>query len=98
MRNGRYCERLAVEDPRTQQSRSRRIPFDGVHSPAQALARLNELRKGKRDHALPILHRTPKFGDYAGEYLAYFAKAKDAKRPKTVARLRATRPRAHRKR
>ena len=60
------------------------MPLDGVDSPAQALAELNRLRQLKRANALPVLHRTPKFQDYVKEYLAYFEKAKDAKRPKTI--------------
>lgn len=84
IRNGRYYARLAIEDPKTNKSRSRRVPLDGVDSPAKALAELNKLRQLKRENTLPILHRTPKFAEYVKEYLAYFEKAKDAKRPKTL--------------
>jgi integrase len=38
----------------------------------------------REDRDLPMLRRTPKFGDYAGQYLAYFDAVKDAKRPKTL--------------
>ncbi len=84
VRNGRFYARLAVEDPKTHKSRSRRIPLDGVSTAAKAREKLEDLRKDKRDDKLPNVHRTPKFADYVKEYLAYFEKAKDAKRPKTM--------------
>ena len=71
VRHGRYYARIAIEDAKTGKARSRRVPLEGVGSAPQALAELNRLRQLKRDNALPILQRTPKFSDYVQENPAY---------------------------
>lgn len=39
---------------------------------AQAQAELRRLLTKREDHSLPILKRTPRFGDYVKQYLGYY--------------------------
>ena len=45
---------------------------------------MRRLLTHREDNALPVLKRTPKFDEYADQYLDYFKTVKDAKRPKTL--------------
>ena len=45
---------------------------------------MRRLLTHREDDALPVLKRTPKFSEYADQYLNYFKTVKDAKRPKTL--------------
>lgn len=45
---------------------------------------MRRLLTRREDNALPVLKRTPKFSEYADQYLDYYKTVKDAKRPKTL--------------
>jgi len=51
---------------------------------AQAQAELRRLLARREDNSLPVLRQTPRFADYAREYLAFYQVVKDAKRPRTL--------------
>jgi hypothetical protein len=72
-----------VEDPGTGRKQVRRVPLAAA-TVAQAQAELRRLMTKREENALPILKLTPKFREYAAQYLAYFDTVKDAKRPKTL--------------
>jgi integrase len=84
IRGSRYYARIAVEDFNTGRKQVRRVPLDGADSVAQAVAQMRRLLTRREDNALPVLKRTPKFSEYAKQYLDYYEKVKDAKRPKTL--------------
>ena len=84
LRGSRYYARIAVADFNTGRKTVRRVPLEGADSVAQAVAQMRRLLTHREDNALPVLKRTPKFGDYADQYLDYFKTVKDAKRPKTL--------------
>jgi integrase len=73
-RNGRFYAQLKVENSITGIKKTRRVPLldkdrNPVTTVAQAIAELNRLRTQRADNTLPVLGRTPKFGDYAARYL-----------------------------
>ncbi len=84
IRNGRYYAQITVEDEHTGQKQVRRVPLEGVTTAAQAVKKLEELRVDRRKGNLPVLKRTPKFSEFADEYMEFYQKAKDAKRPSTL--------------
>jgi hypothetical protein len=55
-----------------------------VEAVAQAQAELRGLVTMREENALPILRRTPKFADYAKQYLAFYQTVKDAETPRTL--------------
>jgi len=82
-RNGKYYARVSVEDPGTGRKEVRRVPLAAATVP-QAQAELRRLVIKREENALPILKLTPKFREYAKQYLAYYQTVKDAKRPRTL--------------
>lgn len=82
-RNGKFYARISVEDPGTGRKQVRRVPLAAA-TVAQAQAELRRLMTKREENALPILKLTPKFREYAAQYLAYYDTVKDAKRPKTL--------------
>src|ERR1035438_9747384 len=84
IRGDRYYARVSVEDFNTGRKQVRRVPLEGAESVAQAVAQMRRLLTRREDNALPVLKRTPKFSEYARQYLDYFKTVKDAKRPKTL--------------
>jgi integrase len=82
-RNRKFYARISVEDPGTGRKQVRRVPL-AADTVAQAQAELRRLMTKREENALPILKLTPKFRDYAAQYLAYYKTVKDAKRPKTL--------------
>ena len=84
VRNGRYYAQLTIEDEHTGEKGVRRIPLEGVTTAAQARDKMEDLRVDRRKAQLPVLRRTPKFAEYADQYLDYHRKVKDAKRPSTI--------------
>src|SRR5437773_9258624 len=84
VRNGRYYAQLTIEDEHTGEKGVRRIPLEGVSTAAQARDKMEDLRVDRRKAQLPVLRRTPKFAEYADQYLDYHRKVKDAKRPSTI--------------
>lgn len=83
-RNGRYYAQITVEEPATGIKRVKRVPLEGVTTDAQAVTKLQELLTQRRKGTLPVLKRTPKFADYADQYLNYYEQVKDAKRESTL--------------
>jgi len=83
-RNGRYYAQLTLEDAHSGKKRVKRVPLAGATTDAQAIAKLHELKTQRRKGTLPVLKLTPKFGDYADQYLAFYKAAKDAKRESTM--------------
>jgi hypothetical protein len=84
IRGSRYYARITVEDINTGHKAVRRMPLEGATSMAQAVAQMRRLLTRREDNALPVLKRTPKFSEYADQYLDYYKTVKDAKRPKTL--------------
>jgi integrase len=84
-RNGRYYAQISVEDQVTGIKRVKRVPLEGAATNAQAVAKYHELLTQRHKGALPVLKRTPKFSDYAAQYLEFYKKVKDAKRASTLA-------------
>jgi integrase len=84
IRGSRYYARIAVEDFNTGQKAVRRVPLEGATSVTQAVTQMRRLLTRREDNALPVLKRTPKFSEYADQYLNYYKTVKDAKRPKTL--------------
>jgi integrase len=82
-RNGKFIARIAVEDT-DGMKRTRWVPLEGAQTVPQAQEQLKTLHVDRTRNELPVLKRTPKFGDYAAGYLAYYDKVKDAKRPATI--------------
>ena len=83
-RNGRFYAQVTVEDSNTGKKKVRRVPLEDAKTVPQAIIKLQDLLKSKRDKALPILRLAPKFQDYSEQYFAYYAQAKDAKRSSTL--------------
>ena len=83
-RNARYYAQIAIEDPDTGKKKVRRVPLEGAATDAQAITQFQELKAQRRKGTLPVLRLTPKFSDYADEYLAFYKAAKDAKRESTM--------------
>ena len=84
VRNGRYYAQLTLEDQHTGQKRVRRVPLEGVTTPAQARQKLEELVVNRRKGKLPVLKRTPLFSEFADNCLEFYKQAKDAKRASTL--------------
>jgi hypothetical protein len=84
IRGSRYYARIAVADFNAGRKAVRRMPLAGADSVAQAVAQMRRLLTDREDNALPVLKRTPKFREYADQYLDYFKTVKDAKRPKIL--------------
>lgn len=89
VRNERYYARLKVENPVTGMKATRRVPLvdkDGVavQTVAQAVAELNRLKTHRADNMMRTVERTPKFGDYAKNYLDFISSGQGAKKPGTV--------------
>src|SRR5688572_29334435 len=83
-RNGRYYAQVTIEDQHTGFKQVKRVPLEGAATDAQAVAKFQELLTQRRKGSLPVLKRTPKFGDYADLYFEYYDKVKDAKRKSTL--------------
>ncbi|HEX3718581.1 MAG TPA: tyrosine-type recombinase/integrase [Verrucomicrobiae bacterium] len=83
-RNGRYYAQISVEDAVTGVKRVKRVPLEGAATNAQAVAKFQELLVQRAKGTLPVLHRTPKFVDYAEQYFQYYEQVKDAKRASTL--------------
>jgi integrase len=84
VRNGRYYAQITLEDQHTGQKQVRRVPLEKATTPAQAKQELEDLRVNRRKGKLPVLKRTPKFSDFADEYVEFHKQAKDAKRASTL--------------
>jgi len=84
MRNGRYYAQLTFEDSHTGQKQVRRVPLEKATTAAQARDLLLEMQVQRRKGRLPILRQTPKFTDYATQYLEHHKLAKDTKRASTM--------------
>lgn len=86
-RNGKFIARIAVEDD-AGRKQTRWVPLEDADTVAQAQEKLKTLHVDRSRNDLPVLKRTPKFADYAAQYLAYYETVKDAKRPATVEKER----------
>jgi integrase len=86
-RNGKFVARIAMEDDAGMKE-NRWVPLEGAKTIAQAQEQLKTLHVDRTRNDLPVLKRTPKFADYAEQYLAYFDSVKDAKRPATIQKER----------
>jgi integrase len=77
VRNGRYYAQMTVKDPTTGIKSVRRIPLEAeensvkrpVATVAEAVAAQGKLKVQRAENALPVLGQTPKFCDYANNYL-----------------------------
>jgi hypothetical protein len=86
-RNRTFVARIAMEtDGGDKQNRW--VPLAGAEIVAQAQEQLKTLHVDRTRNDLPVLKRTPKFADYAAQYLAYFDTVTDAKRPSTIQKER----------
>ena len=83
-RNDRYYAQLTIEDLTTGQKSVKRVPLVGATTDPQAIQKFEDLKADRRKGALPVLKRTPKFSDYADEYLKFYKAVKDAKRESTM--------------
>lgn len=96
VRNGRYYAQLQFEDGNTGQRKTRRVPLlnpdtrQAVTTVAQALEELNRLKVKRSESDLPVLHRTPKFKDFAKKYLDFIKAGDGMKKPKTIAKEEST--------
>jgi integrase len=93
VRNGRYYAQLKIENSVTGLKKIRRVPLrqpDGqpVRTVAEAVAELKRLETRRTDNQLPVLARTPKFGDYAARYLAFISSGQGTKKPGTIQKER----------
>jgi integrase len=86
-RNGKFVARISTEDD-DGMKRIRWVVMEEAETVAQAQEELKTLHVDRKRNELPILKRTPKFADYAAQYLAYFNSVKDAKRPATIQKER----------
>lgn len=84
IRNGRYYAQLTLEDPHTGQKQVRRVPLEKATTAAQARYLLHEMQVDRRKGRLPILRQTPRFTDYATQYIEHHKLAKDTKRASTL--------------
>jgi integrase len=82
IRNERFYARLSVEDPASGQKSVRRVPLEGVMTVAGAKEKLEELKLARRQSAMPVVTRVPKFGEFADEYLL----SKQGKKDSTIAK------------
>lgn len=78
---------MAVEDD-AGRKQTRWMPLENAETVAQAQEKLKTLHVDRSRNDLPVLKRTPKFADYAAQYLAYYETVKDAKRPATIEKER----------
>jgi integrase len=86
-RNGTFVARIAMETDGGDKE-NRWVPLAGAETVAQAQEQLKTLHVDRTRNDLPVLKRTPKFADYAAQYLAYFDTVTDAKRPSTIQKER----------
>jgi integrase len=91
VRNGRYYARLAIEDGNTGERMVRRVPLldkDGkpVETVPQAVEAMNRLKVKRSDNDLPVLKRTPRFGEYVEMYLGFIRSGQGTKKPRTIAK------------
>jgi integrase len=85
-RNGKFLARIAVEDD-DGMKRTRWVPLEDAETIPQAQAKLAALHTDRSRNALPVLKQTPRLADYTNNrYFPHFEKAKDAKRPATIAK------------
>jgi len=77
--SGKFYAQLSVEDEATGEKKNRRVLLvdkdkQPVATVAQAVAEMARLKNQQADGELPVLARTPKFGDFANHYLAWIKK------------------------
>jgi integrase len=84
VRNGRFYAQITIEDPHTSAKQVRRVPLDKAQTSAQAREQMHELMVDRRKGMLPVLKRTPKFGEFADQYVEFHEAAKDTKRASTL--------------
>lgn len=94
VRNGRYYAQLKIENPVSGIKKTRRVPLndtDGnpVQTVAQAVAELKRLQTQRTDNQLPVMGRTPKFGDYVKHYLEFISSGQGTKKPSTIQKEKA---------
>jgi integrase len=92
IRNGRYYAQLRVEDPKTGEKKTRRVPLHNkdsiaVQTTAEAKAELARLHTQRADNNLPVLRRTSKFAEYAQRYIEIIS---GTKKPGTVTKEKGT--------
>jgi integrase len=89
VRNRRYYARLAIEDGDTGNRTVRRVALvDKENKPVgtvpQAVDAMRKLMAKRSEDDLPVLHRTPKFADFAKTYLAFIKAGAGQKKPRTI--------------
>jgi hypothetical protein len=84
VRNDRYYARLTLEDPHTGAKRVRRVLLEGALTASQARDKLQTLLVDRCRGKLPVLKLTPKFAEFADQYIVHYEQAKDAKRASTL--------------
>lgn len=87
--SGNFYAQLAVEDDATGEKKTRRVLLVDkdrrpVATVAQAVAEMARLKSQRADGELPVLARTPKFGEFADRYLAWIKAGEGQKAPGTI--------------
>lgn len=88
-KTGRYYAQLKFEDSTTGDVKVRRVLLvdkdkHPVTTTPQAVTELARLRTKRTDGDLPILKRTPRFGEYADTYLGFIKSGDGMKKPLTM--------------
>ena len=94
-KTGRYYAQLKFEDSTTGGAVVRRVRLvdkgkQPVTTVAQAVAELARLRTKRADDDLPVLRRTPRFGEYADHYLEFIKAGDGMKKPGTIIKEEST--------
>jgi integrase len=84
LRNGRYYAQVTLEDDYTGTRAVRRVPLESASMPAQARQLLEEILVNRKSGKLAVLKLTPRFEEFANQYLDFYKQAKDAKRASTL--------------
>jgi integrase len=90
-RNGWFYARLTAVDEITGRKATRRVRLEAARTVAEGRTALQDLHKDRRDHALPVLKRSPQLADFWKKYFTFHESAKDAKRGSTLRREKSAR-------
>lgn len=90
-RGERFYAQLTIEESGTGKKSVRRVPIkdkegNPVSTVPQAIAELNRLKTQRTDNTLPVLRRTPRFGDYADRYLEFIRSGQGTKARNTISK------------
>ena len=80
IRNDRYYAQITVEESETGLKTVKRVPLEGANTDAQAIEKFEDLKADRRKGAVTIFKLTPKFTEYADEYLNFHELKTSSKR------------------